>query len=408
MRFWRKFPPAKVWAGAAALFGAYFLTACDPKTQKQTAQTATDSLAAAPVKQNRYWNDLARYLAGLHPEKGSLLDSAEYRPEALQHFQYIEEKWRFKETHLLEKLSFWSKNETPAERKWTGDVFYPFSGPDFVTIHTLFPDAKCYTLFGLEIEGPLFDIHKVARERMPVNLENLRRSIEPIMSVSFFYTKEMSRDLYASDMKGTTPILLLFIARTGNEVLDVQRFRLSSNGAPIYLPPNDSTPCLAGELKPVGDTLITGVEITFRKNAQAPVQTLRYVGINAEDSKLSVVNRPLALFSTTKPAVSYLKAASYLLHNPHFSLIRNKILEVSQTVVEDDTGIPYHFFDKKQWKIIPYGDYTPPIAIFGSYFQPALDSFYKSSPDKKHIDFGLGYKCGYGPSNQIIARKIAK
>lgn len=383
------------------------LSSCSQNSRTEQSSVATDSLAQKPplLKKNRYWNDLARYLAGMPPEKNSLLDSAEYRPEALQHIPLIEEKWRSKQVNLLNPMVHWAENEMPQERKWTGEVFYPFSGPDFVTIYNFFPHAKKYTLFGLEIEGNLFDIKQVGKDRMAANLANLRRSIEPIMSVSFFYTLDMSRDLYASDMKGTLPILLLFIARTGNEVLDVQRFKLTPDGATEYLPANDSLPQISGERKPPETNHLTGVEITFRKNENAPIQTLHYLCLNAHDGHLTKVDYPIKFIQRLKPSVTYLKAASYLLHNHDFSLMRNAVLGVSQSLLQDDTGIAFRYFDKKQWSFFPYGGYTPPIPIFRSYHQPSLDSLYQSASNVKPIDFGLGYKCGWGPTNLLLARK---
>lgn len=47
---------------------------------------------------------------------------------------------------------------------------------------------------------------------------------------------------------------------------------------------------------------------------------------------------------------TYLKGASYLLHRNSFSLIRNIILDQSEQVIQDDSGVPFKWFLKEDTK----------------------------------------------------------
>ena len=79
-------------------------------------------------------------------------------------------------------------------RQWVADelgqadcptVFYPFSGPDFVNMHTLFPQARTYLMVSLEPVGEIPDLaYGGARYFYP----GLERSLYDLLQMSFFIT----------------------------------------------------------------------------------------------------------------------------------------------------------------------------------------------------------------------------
>jgi hypothetical protein len=378
--------------------GLMLLASCQPNNKSQTQAPAQDTVKKAPeIQYDRYWNDLARYFAGMEPLTGSVLDSIDYRPEAIKHRAYIEPKWKLKDSLLLRPLAKWSQAEHPNEYTSAKSVFYPFSGPDFVTIHTLFPNAQKYVMFGLEIEGDPPQIKKIAKDRLPINIANLAKAVRSNLDDSFFYTLDMSGDLYLTDLKGTTPILMFFLARTGNEVLDVKRIKINDKGGVDYLAENDSTPHTPN------DNIPTGVQIKFRKDKNAPVQMIEYFCFNAEDKSFQAQVPVHTYFQSLKPTHSYLKSASYLNHQQNFGIIRNIILDVSDSVTEDDTGIAYRYFDPNIWSFQYYGNYTRPIPLFAGFYQADLSNAYRQAGTAvKPLNFNMGYK---STTNLIIARK---
>lgn len=367
-----------------------------PKEKPKAETEVRDTVPQEPeVKYDRYWNDLARYLGGLEPLAGSVLDSIDQRPEAVKHRQFIEKEWKWKDSTLLKPLANWSQQEYPSEYASDRTVFYPFSGPDFVTIVTLFPRANRYVMFGLEVEGNVPRVLSLPKDRLAVNLTNLQNSVIDNIRDSFFYTLDMSSDLYRSDLKGTTPILLFMLARTGKEVLDVKRVKINAAGEVEHLPEDDPTP------QTPNDNIATGVEVLFRDSPRSPVQRIQYLCFNAEDKHFQQQKQIHSFFQSLRPTTTYLKSASYLMHNFYFSIVRNIVLDVSDHLLQDDTGIGFRFFDQSVWEPSFYGTYSRPIPIFASYYQADLAAAYKTGPVKP-LTFNMGYKSS---TNLMVVRR---
>lgn len=68
-------------------------------------------------------------------------------------------------------------------------MFYMFSGPDFLYANAFFPYARTYILCGIEPVGALPDVARIDRQVLPFALANLRKSLESVLSFSFFITK---------------------------------------------------------------------------------------------------------------------------------------------------------------------------------------------------------------------------
>jgi hypothetical protein len=101
-----------------------------------------------------------------------------------------------------------------------------------------------------------------------------------------------------------------------------------------------------------------------------------------------------------------IKSASYLLHKPYFSTIRNLILSKTSWIVEDDSGIPYRYFDRA-WDVRLYGKYSDPIPLFKNWKQPDLKEAFSSRKDIQPLGFAIGYRHP-GESDLLVAVRRAK
>ena len=94
------------------------------------------------------------------------------------------------------------------------------------------------------------------------------------------------------------------------------------------------------------------------------------------------------------------------MHSEGFSTIRSTILNSSSAVLQDDSGIPFRFFQNPPWDVRLYGTYTGVLDIFQEDFQPDLLSAYeKQSLSVESINFGVGYKFNAGHSNLLLATR---
>jgi hypothetical protein len=97
---------------------------------------------------------------------------------------------------------------------------------------------------------------------------------------------------------------------------------------------------------------------------------------------------------------SLLKAASYLPHQNGFSRVREFLLNQSNVIIEDDSGIPLRYFDAAKWVVKPFGTFRGPIELFAQYPQPDLAQLYQSNAVPR-LPFGFGYR-NYGSQSTLL------
>jgi len=69
-------------------------------------------------------------------------------------------------------------------------------------------------------------------------------------------------------------------------------------------------------------------------------------------------------------------------HHKNFSTIRGLVLAKSAAVLQDDSGIPYRYFDAANWRVQLYGNYEKPYGSFAWLEQPDLRKAYATLPTK--------------------------
>ena len=185
--------------------------------------------------------------------------------------------------------------------------------------------------------------------------------------------------------------------RSGHELLDHQFISLDSTGHEAEV-----------KISQLHWQKTPGVKITFRNEQTQEVKTLYYFNISISDQGLKERPELIKFINERAPFNTFVKSASYLMHNPPFKMVKELILTNTESLFQDDTGVPYRDFKKRldvDWQL--YGEYTKPVKDFGDEkFQPDLDSLYKSSKDKKDIPFSLGYHWGSKKQNYMLIKRI--
>lgn len=360
------------------------LLSCSPPVPKNTA----------PADYPRYWNDVARYLGGMDPEPNSALSSLETRPEAEAHREFFKENWNRLEASQLGPMGKWAETELPSARFSNRTVFYPFSGPDVMTITTFFPYAPQYIMFGLEETGSPPDPLKIPAEQLPEALLRLQTSLHSILNYSFFQTLRMAVDLQQNILKGAGPILMAFLARTGYRIVDVQMVEVDPAGT-------------VTEIKDAAENgRIKGIRITFYRpsvNLEIKLQTLTYFSVDISNKNADKIPEFFAMIDTLRPTTTYIKSASYLMHNENFEKIRGHVLNISDWIMQDDSGIPFKYYSEHVWDLSFYGAYRGPIQLFAESYQNDLnEAFLKGA---KPLPFGIGYRYNAGDSNLMTVVK---
>jgi hypothetical protein len=116
-----------------------------------------------------------------------------------------------------------------------------------------------------------------------------------------------------------------------------------------------------------------------------------YVRVNLYNEELDKQPGFLAWARSFGPANSLLKAASFILHDDHFSRTRTLLLEASDAVLEDDSGIPWRAFGKGEWAFTCFGKYLAPRDPFEKQYQKDLDKACTELPPQP-LPFMIGYR----------------
>ena len=364
-----------------------------PPTQQEVQPGATPSTTSSPTPDtlraaglSSPANDAARYLAGLPVAPGSPLTSLTQDPRWIAHAKAMNQAFSQLEQRQLNNIRiFQAENIAPATQL-SHTCVYLFSGPDFLYADAMFPNCSTFVLQGLEPIDPMPDLQTLPPTALFGTLENIKTSLNTILSFSFFKTKDMREELERSALKGVLPEIFVFMARTGKEIKGIQYMSLDK----------------AGNVLQGFQGATRGTKITFTDIASGSEKVMYYFTADLSDD---ATKRNPALFRFCEglgPANSLLKAASYLLHEGGFDTVRNFLLQNSTAILQDDSGIPVHYFTLDRWTLRFFGVYTAPIDLFKKFYQADLRQYYTSSSPKP-LTFGFGYRWSSRSSTLFLA-----
>jgi len=326
-------------------------------------------------------NDAVAFLAGVelpHRKDLPLAGASAWQT----HVRQMDREFQSHEERVLHPMSAWSRERLDPDLIDDSLVRYLFSGPDILHAFHLFPTADTFVMCGLEPVGGIPDLGQLDAGNAGRALGEVRNALGEVINFSFFRTKDMKDDLRFSTFRGTTPLMMIFLARSGQYIKGVEFLSLKEDG---------SLASLGGDSEDAD-----AVRIDFGPLRLENQKTLYYFS-----SDLSNGGFPDSGFRTwleAKPkGTAYVKAASFLMHQDWFSEVRRHLLDYSVQVIQDDSGIPFRHFDSDVWEPNLYGVYTGPIDLFSEYYQSGLRAAYRRGATP--LPFGTGYKWRKGQSN---------
>lgn len=348
-------------------------------------------------------NSTAKLLAGLPPSYPGHFGIAETQSWK-DHSAAMRSAWAQVSSVRVTAMSAWRDNAINSTCPSGKTLLYPFSGPDFFNAYWLFPDCENYVLFGLEHIGEVPEVENVADRDLSRLLADVRIAVSDLVDRNYFITENMSRQLRTAQLRGVTPLLIIPMALSEVEIL-----RIVPHELPRQLRARGTLLTKTIE-KPVKTPMrqLNGITIEFRKPGKSMVQRLHYFSLDATDDGLEHYPEFVAFLQSLAPTNTFLKAASYLLHGREFRKLRNTLLEISDFLLQDDTGLPFYALQPKRWNVRLYGRYETPIPPFERAFQPGLDKAYRAArPEPLPFEFGYSFSDKRdNRSNVLIGRKM--
>ncbi len=342
----------------------------------------------AQIHYDTLLTETARFIAGIDCETDEfkfLQQKAWYK----EHAEFTHKTWKYINDSTLLPINLWAGERNIIEKTDTLTCFYPFSGPDFLFSHVFYPYAKSYILLGLERLGSLPQITKLNQNQLENYLLSIRSSLRYLVKAGYFVTSHMSRDFSKAQLNGNIHLLMYFIVRSGYFIKTVKYGNIDKNGI-FKLPKNTGT--------------IEGLHILFVDSLNRN-KDLYYFSLDVADYKLS--NKPefekfIKSFATYN---TYIKSASYIPAHKNFETIRKLILNHSNKIIQDDTGIPYKLFESHHFALQIWGTYTKTINDLSWGFQPDLKKAVEASENNKPLPFRISYNGNYGEGVMMYGKK---
>jgi hypothetical protein len=394
----------------AIFLGSFFLlTSCHSKqnsnTASQTANKDSLAIAAAPtisdkdIKQDSTLQAYSLFLAGMTkkstagiPDK--LWNNSFYKKYAAM----MDSNFTRIEKDRLSKMRNWASTELKDELANPKVLFYPFSGPDMLHAITFYPNSPEYVMTAMERYGNLPDFGKMDSSHTAYYLNSAKESLQDIFNKSYFITHKMITELEKQKVNGVTPLICVFLVRTGHIVVAVKKKHLKEDGSIVEL---------ARDSLPGGNNDF--IEIYFKDNDSSGLRKIQYFRANLGDEAFGGLpslpsNKTLQKYYNSLPEFyTYVKSASYLMNYKTFSCIRDICLNKSKSILQDDTGIGFPYFDKNKWNVKLYGHYAQPVKDFkGVYDVKLAEAYKKDSTNVKALDFSLGYHWGNQREQNLI------
>ena len=367
--------------------GAGHKTASADENKKPEAPKAT-------LKPDRRADDVGRFIAGLPGREGSEFKSLEADPGWVAHATGVDADWKKLEETRVNAMRQFAKTELAGSPFDGATVFYPFGGPDALTMDVLFPGHPKYVLVGLEPPGTLPSIKELTKKSLDAQLANIRGSFGALVRKGYFITQYMDQQYRGQVLNGLFPSILVLLARTDHTILGFRFIRVDPDGKLIEREERYKSKDLDWN---------TGVEIEFQDDKTKAIQKLYYFGVNLSDARLSKNTAFLKYLDGMGAVVTYMKATSYMPHHKDFQVIKDKIQSASMAVVQDDTGIPYRQIDQTKWQVTLYGKYEKLFPPFTPYQQNDLRKAYEQ--DAKALPYNIAYGNTKTAANLLVAKK---
>jgi len=325
-------------------------------TQAQASNTSPPQ--TVPASQGHY-------LVGSHP-----------RPEVFPFLtadnkKLADESWAIYQKNHGHLMTEWAKTEIKFSS--TGTVFYPFSGPDFVTVNQLYPDADRYVMVAMQSAGEPAQLAPMSPERAQHFQTKFLREWKRFAYNAFFITAELEADRFAKSAHiGITTILITFALYSGYDVAELYPIAYDSASGQF--------------LKSAGPW--NSVRLVLKKNGKTVA--LDYVSLDLSDQNLLVKESMRGWLSHMTQHPMLIKAASHLLQDGNFIILRDMIVKNAPMVVQDETGVDYAQL-RKIGKVDLYGGFSLPFEQFSPHKQQSLAQAYRQAIDVKPMPFAFSY-----------------
>ena len=283
-------------------------------------------------------------------------------------------------------------------------VVYPFGGGDLASALATFPEATEITTISLEPAGDIRPVDTLGPDRWTRELPAHRSHLERLFEKAHSRTDNLEKES-KTELPGEILFALAALVVHGQEPVSLRYFRLRPDGSVAYVSQADIDGAKPGAER---RALFENAELRFRPAGapNAAVRVLRHISFNLDDGHLKADPSLLAHLSAKGKVVAMTKAASHLLWNEHFSLIRGWLLEHTDWMISDSTGIPPRFAAPAGFTQDTYGTFNgpAPFGLLDARDGADMKKLFASQPARE-LAFRYGYPDRDGHGHMLVTRR---
>ncbi|MBW7857444.1 MAG: hypothetical protein H3C43_03915 [Leptonema sp. (in: Bacteria)] len=369
------------------------LSKCQPPNYRETAEA---QLSVELRQEIGGIQDQVSLLAGMplsegyrnRPEVAAILK----KPYYLKHQKVMQSLWQSIQQNRIDKIIPWQQ-EHIGQNARNKTAFYPLSGGDIVNFSLIYPQADRYIMVAMEKRGDIPNPVELTESQLQGGLVSVEQMIENIARTGYFFSRLMNQHMNPEKygIFGTMPTVAVFLVQLGHTLQSIEKTCIDDSGK---LMPELVTKCD-----------LPSYRIRFRDGRSGIHKEVIYISARIVDS-LFQENKPSGKFFQELGRTSVmLKAAVYLLHSPKYKGVADFILNNADIVVQDDSGLPYRYFEADDWTIKLYGAFVGPPQLTGIQYYPQHDlvKAFREKSNPLPFEFGYGQVSASHKSGMIVA-----
>jgi hypothetical protein len=283
-------------------------------------------------------------------------------------------------------------------------VVYPFGGGDLASALATFPDATEITTISLEPAGDIRPVDRLPRDLLRRELGVHRSHLERLFEKAHSRTDNLEKES-KTELPGEVVFDLAALVVHGDEPVSLRYFRLQPDGSVAYVTQEDIN---AAKTPAARRALFTNAELRFRKAGApgAPVRILRHISFNLDDTHLKADPSLLAYLQARGKVAAMTKAATHLLWDRHFEVLRGYLNEHTDWMISDSTGLPPRVATADGYVQDTYGVFDGPAEFGAPDARDGNDlkKLFASEP-KRDLAFRYGYPDKNGHAHMIVTHR---
>ena len=319
------------------------------------------------------------------------------------------QKKRFKARYIDKAMPFMAKLRPAALPE---DVVYPFGGGDLASALVTYPEATEITTMSLEHAGDPTRLAALEPWQLQRSLGDFRAAIRGLLALHDSSSVNLQK-MQRGPVPGQVAFFLTALSVFDYQPVALRYFRLEPDGSLHYYSAEEIAALAATTAVKKKSTwsntdhsvAFSNVEIVFRRGDGGPLVVHRHIAANLDDKHFG--GSAIAKHLASKGEVAAMtKAASYLLWNGNFSLIRAYLSESAVFMVSDSTGIPPLHARQAGLAQVTYGKFTGAFLKANAQHGNAFVKLWSKQPFRK-VPFRYGYPDRIGNFHLLVTHRQA-